>query len=300
MCAMWRSERATRLSLTPVSNKPSGNQRASGADGEDQVNAMTESAEIEAIARSFVEARRAGRALPDYPGAMPADLAAAYAVQDAALALVGTPVAGWKVGRINPPIGDVDRLAGPAFADTVFVASDQARAMPIFADGFGAAEAEFLLRIGPDFDPARTSYTMAEAAAAIDAVHAGIEIASSPFPGINDHGAAVTISDFGNNNGIVVGPAIAGGAAIPFNDWTVELRINDAVIGRATTATMLDGPIGAARFLFELMAARGIALSPGQWISSGAVTGVHPVKIGDRIEARFDDRYAVKCTIKAA
>lgn len=66
---------------------------------------------------------------------------------------------------------------------------------------------------------------------------------------------------------------------------------------------MLDGPFGAARFLFELMAERGIALSAGQWISSGAVSGVHQVRVGDRIEARFadgtDSRFSVACTIAA-
>ena len=36
------------------------------------------------------------------------------------------------------------------------------------------------------------------------------------------------------------------------------------------------------------MARRGIALTPGQWISSGAVTGVHPVAPGAVVEARFD------------
>jgi 2-keto-4-pentenoate hydratase len=62
---------------------------------------------------------------------------------------------------------------------------------------------------------------------------------------------------------------------------------------------MLDGPFGAVRYLLEHMAMRGIALSPGQWVSTGAVTGVHPVTIGDRVEARFDGRFAVHCTIKA-
>ncbi len=45
------------------------------------------------------------------------------------------------------------------------------------------------------------------------------------------------------------------------------------------------------------MAARGIPLTPGQWISSGAVTGVHPVAIGDRVEAIFDGRLTVTCAI---
>ena len=251
------------------------------------------------IARSFVGARRAGHALPDYPGHMPSALDDAYAVQDAALALAGGAVAGWKVGRINPPLGAVDRLAGPIFADQVVIANGSPIAMPVFADGFAAAESEFLLRIGAAPDPARSAYTIDEARALIDAVHVGIEIASSPFPGINDHGAPVTVSDFGNNNGLIVGAAVDGWQDVDFDTWPVELWVEGERVGAATTATMLDGPFGAARFLFELMAARGIALEPGQWISTGAVTGVHPVRVGDRVEARFDDRLTVECTIKA-
>ncbi len=254
---------------------------------------------ITRIARSFVGARRAGHALPEYPGDMPAALDDAYAVQDAALALAGGKVAGWKVGRINPPIGSVNRLAGPIFTDQVVTVDGSPIAMPVFADGFAAAESEFLLRIGAVPDPARTGYTIDDARALIDAVHVGIEIASSPFPGINDHGAPVTVSDFGNNNGLIVGAAIQGWRDVDFDTWPVELWVEGERVGAATTATMLDGPFGAARFLFELMAVRGIALEPGQWISTGAVTGVHPVRVGDRVEARFDGRLTVECTIKA-
>jgi 2-keto-4-pentenoate hydratase len=251
------------------------------------------------IARSFVDARRSGAALPDYPGTMPAALDDAYAVQDAAIALAGGRIAGWKVGRINPPIGGIDRLAGPIFAATVATANGAELAMPVFRDGFAAAEAEFLLRVGATPDPAKTSYTIDEARDLIDAVHVGIEIASSPFPGINNHGPSVTISDFGNNNGLVVGAPIEGWRDVDLDSLPVELRLNGEQVGAATTATMLDGPFGAARFLFEALAARGIALTPGQWISTGAVTGVHPVAIGDRVEAMFDGRLSVDCVIEA-
>lgn len=259
----------------------------------------TETLSVHDTARAFVEARRDGHALPDYPGAIPPDLAAAYRVQDAALGLAQGDVAGWKVGRINPPVDGIDRLSGPIFADSVFDATDADLPMPIFADGFGAAEAEFLIRIGTAPDPAKTHYTMEEARDLIDAVHVGIEIASSPFPGINDLGPTVTISDFGNNNGLVVGAAIPDWRAADVNAWPIALLINGETIGAATAAAMLDGPFGAARFLFEHMAQRGIALRPGQWISTGAVTGVHPVAVGDRVEARFADRYSVACTITA-
>ncbi|QDZ07876.1 2-keto-4-pentenoate hydratase [Sphingomonas panacisoli] len=254
---------------------------------------------IAQIARSFVDARRTGRALLDYPGEMPAALDDAYAVQDAAIELTSAEVAGWKVGRINPPIDGSDRLAGPIFADQVMTTDGSTIAMPVFADGFAAAESEFLLRIGATPDRAKTSYTIDEARDLIDAVHIGIEIASSPFPGINQNGPGVTISDFGNNNGLVVGDGVAHWREIDFDAWPVQLAINGALVGEATTATMLDGPFGAARFLFELMAARGIALTPGQWISTGAVTGVHPVAVGDRVEATFDGRMTIGCTITA-
>jgi len=252
------------------------------------------------IAGHFVDARRRGVALPSYPGEKPAAMTDAYRIQDEAIALAAGTVAGWKVGKIDPPVEGRDRLAGPVFADQV-VAADAGGAvpMPVFADGFAAAEAEFLLRIGTAPDPAKTSYTTAEARALVDAVHVGIEIASSPYPHINADGPLVTISDFGNNNGLVVGDAVPGWRDQDLDAWPVSLRINDAEVGAATTATMLDGPFGAVRFLLENAAQRGMAVTAGQWISTGAVTGVHPVAIGDRVEARFGDGMRVGCIIDA-
>ena len=250
-----------------------------------------------AIARSFVEARRTSMGLADYPGTVPATLAEAYLVQDAAIRLDGREVVGWKVGRITPPREGANRLAGPIFADQVTL--EDGAAMPVIARGFAAAEAEYLLRIGTAPDPSKLHYSLHEARALIDAVHVGIEIASSPFIGINDGGPAVTISDFGNNNGLLVGAEADGWQTGDINDWRVELTIDGVPIGDATARTMLDGPFGAARFLFEHLAARGIPARPGQWISSGAVTGVHLVTVGQRVEARFDGRLAVTCTIKA-
>lgn len=254
------------------------------------------------IARAFVDARSRRTALTGYPGAAPAQMAEAYQVQDAAIALTDDSIGGWKLGKIAAPLDahyGANRLAGPIFVSAIVEQGDGNIAMPVFADGFAAAEAEFLLRIGTAPDPARDDYTIAEATALIDAVHIGIEIASSPYPGINADGPAVTASDFGNNNGLVVGAAIDGWADIDLNAWTVETLINGVVIGTGRGAEMLDGPFGAAAFLFNLMARRGIALSPGQWISSGAVTGVHPVAVGDRVEARFDGGRSVTCTIAA-
>ncbi|MBB5709471.1 2-keto-4-pentenoate hydratase [Sphingomonas xinjiangensis] len=260
---------------------------------------MTAEPAADEIARAFVEARQAGGPLPDYPGALPQTLDQAYGIQERAIALFGGHVAGWKVGKIPSPLDEAhgaNRLAGPIFADSVVeVGEGDTPDMPIFATGFGAAEAEFLLRLGDlpaSFDRA---WTNQDVAAHVGAVHVGIEVASSPFPGINDHGPAVTVSDFGNNNGLVIGAAVS--REIDFHDWPVALTIDGEVAGTGTAGGMLDGPFGAVRFLFELAARRRLPLAKGQWISTGAVTGVHQVSVGAAVEARFGTGFQVRCRI---
>ena len=80
----------------------------------------------------------------------------------------------------------------------------------------------------------------------------------------------------------------------------MTLSIDCVAAGTGSGAELPGGPIGAAVFLLELCAARRVALKAGDWISSGAITGVHEVKPGARIEARFGERYAVVCTIATA
>ena len=259
--------------------------------------------EAQRIAEAFVAARRDARPLLAYPGALPATLDEAYRVQDRALGLDAGAIGGWKVGRIMPPTSEAvgsDRLAGPIFADSIFHADDEPVPMAIFEGGFGAAEAEFLLRVGEAPPAGKVEFSLDEAAALIEAVHFGVEIASSPLAAINDLGPAVTISDFGNNNGLVIGQSIADWRTFAFADWPVRLLVDGIEAGAGRASTMPDGPLGAARFLFELLGRRGLSVSPGQWISSGAVTGVHAVTPGAFVEAVFDNTHKVSCTIEAA
>jgi len=256
-----------------------------------------------AIAARFLAARRSASGLDSYPGDVPATLEEAYAVQDAAIAGWGGRIRGWKVGRVLPPLSETlgaDRLAGPIFLEVDAANGDAGEEMPIFTHGFAAGEAEFLLRVGATPPAGKTSFTLEEAADLIDAVHIGLEIASSPLGAINELGPIAVVSDFGNNNGLVVGPAIADWRSSGFEQWTVTTFIDSIEAGSGRAEAFPDGAIGAARFLFELMAKRGVVLEPGQWISSGAVTGIHPVKPGQTVDARFADGLAVSCTLAAA
>lgn len=252
-----------------------------------------------AIAQNFVDARRRAVPVREYPGRMPADLAAAYAIQDAAIALWGDEVAGWKIGLVAADLREqlgADRIAGPIFARQVqFSRGDERVDLAVLRGGFAAVEAEFVLRIGCDQEPTKRVWSAAEAAEMIGAVHIGIELAGSPFAEINDHGPAVTASDFGNNAGLVVGGEMKNWRG---TDWALAAAatsIDATQVGEGNAAMLPGGPLAALAFLLTHCAERGRPLREGQWISSGAVTGVHQIEIGQSAELSFGDLGVLRC-----
>lgn len=234
-------------------------------------------------ARSFTGARIAAQALPDYPGTPPQSLSEAYAIQDQAIRLWPDKIAGWKVGKINPPwdaaLG-TDRLAGPIFARDVSKAGDAVTDAYVFQGGFGAVEGEIVIVCGADTPADKLKWTIQEAADFIGEMIVGAEIASSPFAGINDLGPLVTISDFGNNNGLILGTPIRGWRNASPADWQFRTKIDGVEVGRADATSIPGGPAESFRALLEICAARGMPLQKGMSVSTGAVTGVHPIRAG--------------------
>lgn len=261
-------------------------------------------AEASSIAEAFVSARREARPLGHYPGTAPADLATALAIQDAAIPQFGDRITGWKVGRINSPwleqLG-TNRLPGPIFAaHTQSAPANGTATGRIFAGGFGAAEAEFIFRLGRAPAARTAKLTMADAADLVDAVFVGIEIASSPFPGINALGPLVTISDFGNNNGLILGAEIPDWQGAAIDGWTVESRIDGQLVGTGRASAFDDGTLGSVQFLIQNLIDRGLPIEPGLLISTGAITGVHEIAAGQHFEARFGAFGTIACTIENA
>jgi 2-keto-4-pentenoate hydratase len=265
---------------------------------------LQSAATIDEIAHQFVSARKAARPLVAYPGTLPGDLATAYAVQDEAISLYDGAICGWKVGRIHPPLATelgTTRLFGPAWVDALetMTFADQPVGR-IFSGGFGAVEAEFMYRIGSTPAADKCSFSLEDTAALIDTVFVGFEIASSPFSDINRLGPLVTISDFGNNNGLLVGPEIADWQHSGHEQWLVETRIDGEIAGTGRAADFPDGPLGSVRLLIENLVARGHVISEGLLVSTGAVTGVHEVRPGQHVEARFGTLPAISCRIEHA
>jgi 2-keto-4-pentenoate hydratase len=249
-----------------------------------------------AIARAFTDARRQGRAVDPYPGPRPATLDAAYAIQDEAIGLWPDRVAGWKLGRIAPPHDarfGAGRIAGPIFSRAVWTAGPDPVRFGVIAGGFAAVEAEYVLELGQTA-PDREGWTPQEASGLVARVHVGVEIAGSPFAGINDHGPAVTASDFGNNAGLILGAEVTDWRD-RLTDLTCTMSIDGGVVGRGGAVSIPGGPFASLAFLLDNLHRRGRRLEAGQLVSTGAATGVHDIRAGQSALADFGPEGRIAC-----
>jgi 2-keto-4-pentenoate hydratase len=251
------------------------------------------------IAARFVQARRAGRALPGFPGAVPLDLAAGYACQDAAIALWPDHVAGWKVGYIAPDRRDHsgdDRVVGPIFSRAVWPqAVGENVDVPVFVGGFAAVEAEYVFRLGADAPPGKTLWTADEALALVAGLHIGIETAGSPLATINLLGPAVVVSDFGNNAGLVLGPEISDWRRRAESSLGCETFIDDRSVGRGGAASVPGGLGAALAFALGRCARRGLPLRAGMLVTTGAATGIHDILAGQQARISFGAAGELRC-----
>lgn len=251
------------------------------------------------VARLFVEARRAARALPGFPGPLPADMAAGYRVQDAAIALWPDEVVGWKVGRIAPELQaelKAERVMGPVFAGHVWQA-DPANPirLPVIPGGFAAVEAEYIYRMGRDTPADKVQWTPEEALDYVAELLVGVEFAASPLATINVLGPRVVASDFGNNAGLILGRAVPGWRERPDDIPPCHTYIEGQLVGEGSPASIPGHPPGSLAFLLAAAAQRGRPLRAGQLVTTGAASGIHDIEAGQTARITFGDLEEIRC-----
>lgn len=240
---------------------------------------------------ALLAARRSGRALPAFPAPIPETLAEAYAIQQRLIAGLGAPVLGWKVGRIPSGLIEVlgaERVAGPVLR-IAELDGDAPGEAAIFVGGAGAIEAEVMLRLRAVPDRLTGGD---DGATWVEEIRAGFEVASSPAPDVHNHAPYGIIADIGINNGLLLGPRLDHDE---FTTLAVETQIDGMTVGTGRGIDVLDGPWGSLNFLVDLHRRGVIELKAGQWISAGAITGVHLIGIGQTATARFGAGAHIAC-----
>ncbi|MCG5240679.1 2-keto-4-pentenoate hydratase [Azospirillum doebereinerae] len=249
---------------------------------------LDDSAIADAAAR-FVAGRRSAVGFDAFPGPAPEDLATAYAIQLTAASVWADPIAGWKIALVPPAkqeqLGS-GRFLGPIFTGMVAKAGEGALSFPVIPSGFGAVEAEFVVRIAADAPADKLDYSPAEASAFIASIHAGIEIVGSPLSTITTLGPTVAAAAFGNNIGLVVGAEIPGGLEA-LDTLRSEVVIDNQSVGVGSTASIPGGIATAVAFALGMAARLGHPLRAGQWLSTGALSGMHPINAGQQARISF-------------
>ena len=258
---------------------------------------------LAAIAASFVAARRQGSALDAFPGPVPEDLVTAYQVQDLAIARWPDTVVGWKVGYIaaerRDGSGD-ERLLGPIFSRQLWNATGGSTPIPVFAGGFAAVEAEYVLRLDADAPPGKQDWTPEEAAALPATLFTGVEVASSPLATINQLGPRVVVSDFGNNNGLVLGPQIPAWTTLDESSLLAETWVGDVHVGSGGAGHLPGGLRAAFAFALSRSARRGRPLKAGDYVATGNATGIHDITAGQHARISFHGYGEISCVAKPA
>jgi 2-oxo-3-hexenedioate decarboxylase len=241
---------------------------------------------LRALAEALERARAERTALVPPPILAEMEIADAYTVQDALIALreaAGLRPCGWKLGNTSAVKQRVMGLLHPVFG-RIF-------AQGAFDDG---ATVPMRALINPRFEPELAfglraplpaNGTRAEILAAIDWVAPALEVTDSRYtPGRRT--ANELISDCTSAAGFVIGPRTPFDGARAFDDLATALLRNGEPLATGSTRDVLGDPLVALELLAAHVAERGASTQAGDIVLSGAITDAFSAAPGDRVEAR--------------
>lgn len=252
----------------------------------------------------IAKARRATTSLRSFPGELPTSLNEAYGMQLSAVAAWNDQIVGWKVGRITGEDASrlgADRFVGPLFARDVVEANiTSPTPFPLIEGGFGALEVEFVMRLGADAPAGMYEWTPTTARDIIDEIFIGIEVAGSPIAALGQMEPLASIAAFGNNMALILGAAVPEWKSGAFEQLNCTAIIDGHEVGRGSAENLPGGPFTALAFALNQAARLGHPLTAGQLVSTGAVTGVHPVVLGMKCVADFGMLGRIDCHVSKA
>ena len=250
-------------------------------------------------AEILVEAHLNNELLNDIPDdCKPSSPEEALLIQEVILKHPDLTYVGWKVALTNKALqekaGVTEPAYGPIFAEFVQESGHVYEAgMPTV----GGIECEFAVILGKDLPSSGAPYTMEQGADAIATMHPAIEVTGMRFKTRPDLGRPGSTMDFAGNYSFVFAKGMADWRKFDLPNHGVKHIVNGEVIKESTGAHVLDNPLNSICWLANKLAARGIELKAGDWISTGAATGPIPAPVGADIVADFGELGASSCKL---
>lgn len=251
-------------------------------------------AQVEALAAHFAARTPA----PDLPPLSVADAHCTRAKLNALLAKRLGPPIGYKVGLTNPAIRRMLKADGPAWG--VLYPGMLLPSGSEVSVGFGArptVEADLLVRVGSS--AIHQARTPAELLAALSQVIPFIELPDmmvmTPLKLDANSMAALNMSArLGVAGKPIAVPADAAARQGLLDALgTMKLSMTDSaagkVLGQGKGSDLMEHPMNSALWLVRALAAEGITLQPGQYLSLGSFPPVLPTQPGMKFTVNYED-----------
>lgn len=249
-----------------------------------------ESGAIDEAARLLARARLSRKPLAELPAhCRPHTIAEGHAVQDALVARLGEPVAGWKVAGIRP--GEVMR--GAVLASRLYEAPAriQASDMPLLG-----VEAEIAFRFDRPLAPRDRDYERQEIVDVVTALPA-FEVVDTRFASYSETPVLHRLGDCMSNGALICGPLRPDWRDFDLATLEIVLTVDGEVVHRSTGGHSNGDPLLPAIALAnELRAGPGI--SAGQIVTTGTYSGLRFVSAGSHLVASFEGFGQVEVTFE--
>jgi 2-keto-4-pentenoate hydratase len=132
-------------------------------------------------------------------------------------------------------------------------------------------ESELVLRVGKPVPVLPEETDPSDLLDCVDAIAAGFEIVEDRGADYQQLDGFSIIAENSWNMGMVLGsPTVISGSRNLAN-LVGSLYINDALIGTASSAEVMRGPLSVLAWLARFTRAMGFQLLPGQWVMTGSI-----------------------------
>ncbi len=243
--------------------------------------------------RLLAEAWLGARSLEDFSDDLRArSRAEAYLVQDEMARVIDQAVVGWKLGATSPAIRRLEGHDGPIIG-RIFesVAYRSPVELPAARFPHARVECEFAFRMLDDVAPRSGPY-LAEDLAGCASLHPALEIIGNRYPKGDGRPRPSTLDEIADNGagiGFVFGAEVARWRELDLQNLAIELRVDEGPAAENCLGDQRCRPVEVLAEAANILAARGIGLRAGQYVSTGAVTVPQPIAAGSRVRARFGD-----------
>jgi 2-keto-4-pentenoate hydratase len=231
-----------------------------------------------------------GTAMPALPeDARPASRHEGYAIQAEVRRLFGRDTTGWKIAATSKAgqahIGVDGPIAGRIPGERTHTSG---ATIPLAGNRMRVAEPEFSFRVGRRIAPRSTPYSVGEALAAMDALIPAIEVPDSRFEDFAKAGGPQLIADCACARDFVLGsPALESWRDIDLAGHRVRGTVAGRVERDGIGANVLEDPRVALAWIVNELSGLGIALEPGEVVTTGTCMPPLEIAPGDHVVADF-------------